>query len=183
MEDEHVAARPLLSQDGENVNLFGVFDGHGGQHCSKYLHQNLAPVVCKSVERTWHSGSTEDAIKAAFRDVDSAFLASIGNEDVGSTAVVVLLKGRTLYCANTGDSRAILCRADGTTMLSCDHKPNRSLPLSPSPPFLPFSPLRPSLPLVALCGTHGGLDRRQRRERAVSPCHNCPQPKCRETIP
>ena len=126
MEDEHVAARPLVVNSSECANLFGVFDGHGGQRCSKYLQEHLATAIQKRIEHSWHQGSTEEALKMAFREVDTAFLnSSIGTEEVGSTAVVVMVKGRTLYCANTGDSRAILCRANGVATLSCDHKPNR----------------------------------------------------------
>lgn len=43
----------------------------------------------------------------------------------GSTCVSVFVFGKKLYCANVGDSRAILIRADGTTLaLSRDHKPD-----------------------------------------------------------
>lgn len=125
MEDQHIAERPLLPpQGGENANLFGVFDGHGGQLCSQFLHDNLAAAVRKNVAS--HAGEPAEALKAAFRDTDVAFLNSISSEEVGSTAVVVMLLGRTLYCANTGDSRAILCRANETVCLSEDHKPNRA---------------------------------------------------------
>ena len=126
MEDEHMSVRPLLLNSNECANLFGVFDGHGGQRCSKYLRDHLAAAVRKSVEQTGHEGRTEEALKVAFRDVDAAFLtSSISMEEVGSTAVVVMVTGRTVYCANTGDSRAMLCRANGAATLSCDHKPNR----------------------------------------------------------
>ena len=46
----------------------------------------------------------------------------------GTTVVVVLLQGNTLVCANSGDSRAILCSSNQAgvwyfTPLSRDHKP------------------------------------------------------------
>ena len=130
MEDEHIAARPLLCQNGlPAANLFGVFDGHGGRKCAQYLHKHLAPAVRGSLLQMNDGGSRsaaiENALKSAFCEVDSAFLSTIGREEVGSTAIVVLQEGKTLYCANTGDSRAILCRADGPTPLSSDHKPSR----------------------------------------------------------
>jgi serine/threonine protein phosphatase PrpC len=44
----------------------------------------------------------------------------------GATATVAVITGRTLTVANAGDSRAVLCRAGGTTMaLSFDHKPQQ----------------------------------------------------------
>ena len=46
----------------------------------------------------------------------------------GTTVVVVLMQGNTLVCANSGDSRAILCSSNQAgvwyfTPLSRDHKP------------------------------------------------------------
>uniref|UniRef100_A0A7S4VHE5 protein-serine/threonine phosphatase n=2 Tax=Ditylum brightwellii TaxID=49249 RepID=A0A7S4VHE5_9STRA len=42
----------------------------------------------------------------------------------GCTAVVAVIIERTVYVANAGDSRAVLCRKDGITQpLSFDHKP------------------------------------------------------------
>ena len=50
----------------------------------------------------------------------------------GSTAVVVLMRRgaadgepTTLYCANVGDSRAVLCRSGVAVEMSYDHKPSR----------------------------------------------------------
>lgn len=44
-------------------------------------------------------------------------------EDSGTTACVVLIRGNTLYVANAGDSRAVLCRNGVAVDLSHDHKP------------------------------------------------------------
>ena len=42
----------------------------------------------------------------------------------GTTAVLVIQVDNNLICANTGDSRAILCNSDGIFELSIDHKPD-----------------------------------------------------------
>lgn len=49
----------------------------------------------------------------------------------GTTTVTVFLHGTTLICANTGDSRAILCSSNLAgvwyfTALSRDHKPEEA---------------------------------------------------------
>ena len=49
----------------------------------------------------------------------------------GATAIVAILTGRVLTVANAGDSRAVLCRAEGTTLaLSFDHKPQHEVEMS-----------------------------------------------------
>lgn len=42
----------------------------------------------------------------------------------GCTAVVALVRGRKLFVANAGDSRAVLCRRGEAVALSVDHKPS-----------------------------------------------------------
>lgn len=49
---------------------------------------------------------------------------SAGAENVGCTAVCVLLWRTGVICANAGDSRAVLCRKGRAVELSRDHKPN-----------------------------------------------------------
>lgn len=43
--------------------------------------------------------------------------------DSGCTAVVAVVKGATLFVANAGDSRCIVCRNSIAVEMSCDHKP------------------------------------------------------------
>lgn len=43
--------------------------------------------------------------------------------DSGTTACVAVIKGSTIYVANAGDSRCVLCRGDSAVDLSLDHKP------------------------------------------------------------
>ena len=42
----------------------------------------------------------------------------------GSTACVVVVMKDSIYCANSGDSRAVLCRNSQAVELSFDHKPD-----------------------------------------------------------
>ena len=41
----------------------------------------------------------------------------------GTAAIVVLVTPSKIYCANIGDSRAVLCRNNTAEPLSHDHKP------------------------------------------------------------
>ncbi|CAE7249263.1 ptc2 [Symbiodinium pilosum] len=47
-------------------------------------------------------------------------------DNVGCTAVCVLLSDTEIVCANAGDSRAVLCRGGSPVELSHDHKPNEA---------------------------------------------------------
>ena len=46
-----------------------------------------------------------------------------GQDQSGSTSVMTLLSRQHIVCANTGDSRAVLCRGGEAVALSHDHKP------------------------------------------------------------
>ena len=53
-----------------------------------------------------------ESINEAFADADSIFKERFGElaKQCGSTAVVCLVMGQRLICANLGDARAVLCR-------------------------------------------------------------------------
>lgn len=55
-------------------------------------------------------------------EVEADFTEEPGN-DSGCTAVVAMLAGTTLYVANAGDSRCVVCRDGQAVEMSFDHKP------------------------------------------------------------
>lgn len=68
------------------------------------------------------------ALTEGFKDLDHHWLemAALNGWDDGSTAVSVLIVDRTIYVANVGDSRAVLCTQGGRAIdMSADHKPAR----------------------------------------------------------
>jgi serine/threonine protein phosphatase PrpC len=90
--------------------LFGVFDGHGfyGGEVSSFIKQRLPQLLAASPDI--HSNPSR-ALKTSIMKTNEELLKS--NLDVkfsGSTLNVVLIQGRTLYCANVGDSRSMLAR-------------------------------------------------------------------------
>lgn len=68
----------------------------------------------------------KEALQRAFDRLEDSVLRQsrhIGCRD-GTTVTSVLVAGDTLYCANTGDSRTVLCRDASAMPLSNDHKPS-----------------------------------------------------------
>jgi serine/threonine protein phosphatase PrpC len=115
--------------------LFAVADGHGcnGHLVSSYIKESLASSFMKAYKS--HSQievedlRTTEALKQTYKQLQAGLSSS--DFDVsysGSTLVTVYVRGCTLFCANVGDSRAVMGRYNGTkwsaTALSRDHKPN-----------------------------------------------------------
>lgn len=112
------------------ASMFGVFDGHGGPQAADFVARRLPQVVGRKLSED--RGDPGSALTGAFAAVDEELRvagAARGLYDlVGTTATVVLVirapcGRRRLYCASTGDSRAVLCRGGEAVDLSRDHKP------------------------------------------------------------
>lgn len=111
--------------------LFGAFDGHGpqGHRASQYITRRLPELLLESGEALREAPC--DTLSACFVAADDDLNASsVNTEFSGTTGVVCLAQGRTIYSAWVGDSRAVLGRrrvGDDTThetiALSEDHKP------------------------------------------------------------
>ncbi|RLN13312.1 putative protein phosphatase 2C 56 [Panicum miliaceum] len=121
---EDCYAVKLTKVDGQPVNLFGVFDGHGGNLAAEYLKDNLFNNLMKQPD---FLTDTKLAISRAFLETDGDILETISSSfrDDGSTALAAVLIGKCLYVANVGDSRAVASKAGKAVPLSKDHKPNR----------------------------------------------------------
>lgn len=100
-----------------------VFDGHGGHRASEY---GAAKLYAFLIQQDYKK-EPERALKEAFLALDRTWLqaANQNNWDDGSTIIAVLIVNETLYVANLGDSRAVLCSDQKALALSDDHKPNR----------------------------------------------------------
>lgn len=138
MEDRHVAEFRQL-EDGNEVGLFAVFDGHSGADVATYLRKHLFDNILNQPGLDFWTDPME-AIRRAYHRTDRKVLKTTkqagddgGGEGKGrrrrggSTAVTaILINGEELVVANVGDSRAVLCDAGGTArQLSVDHEPLR----------------------------------------------------------
>ncbi|KAM0912675.1 hypothetical protein ACQ4PT_012646 [Festuca glaucescens] len=111
--------------DAKRINVFGVFDGHGGSCAAKYLKEHLFENLLKHPA---FITDTKSAISESYKETDADFLAAETTicRDGGSTASTAIFVGNHLYVANVGDSRAVISKAGKAIALSDDHKPNRS---------------------------------------------------------
>lgn len=133
MEDAHIAD---VSKDSP-VSIFGVFDGHGGQEVAKFCAKHFINHLRKN--ENFEAGKYKEALERNFLRMDELIQQTEGQEELkqlkpdsdmgnsyaGCTANVCIVTKTEIYCANAGDSRAVVYWEDGTvTPLSKDHKPD-----------------------------------------------------------
>ena len=125
--EEERAAR-LLEQD--DLIFAGLFDGHGGDECARFLQQNFyrnlsREIAFRCLRDSFSVASLtpelmHDAFTSAYL-MSNLQLKSSGNPAAlssGATAVTAVVsrdretENRWLHLANVGDSAAILCTAD-----------------------------------------------------------------------
>eukprot|EP00268_Persea_americana_P034579 TRINITY_DN341_c1_g1_i1.p1 TRINITY_DN341_c1_g1~~TRINITY_DN341_c1_g1_i1.p1 ORF type:complete len:1079 (+),score=213.06 TRINITY_DN341_c1_g1_i1:773-4009(+) len=101
-------------------NFFGVFDGHGefGAQCSQFVKQRLCENLLRNSQ--FHMDAVE-ACHSAFLTTNSQLHAdSLDDSMSGTTAITVLVRGRTIYVANSGDSRAVIAQKRGKEIVAVD---------------------------------------------------------------
>lgn len=125
MEDAHLATE--IQVHGQDIQIFGIFDGHGGSSAAEYVSNNIASALQIELasrpslddHQVWH------ALKNTFVDLNAQWKNKFGHDASGSTATVALILGDHLWVANTGDSRTILSVNGFPIQLSDDAKPSK----------------------------------------------------------
>lgn len=127
-EDQHVV---ILNADGRDkryasVNLFCVFDGHGGKFVSGYLKKRLPDFL---LNKDLKYPLSEKYINKVYDIIQDRLATKYKSQAThcGSTCLVVIhyfKKGeKYVQVINAGDSRAVLCRNSNGIPLTVDHKP------------------------------------------------------------
>ncbi len=119
MEDAHAIHLNLIP----GVHLIAVCDGHGGTETAQRVAENLGNWILRSPHLA--AGRYEEALRDAYvsGDAEICALQTQTGKFSGTTAISVLITKNKIYCANVGDSRAVLCRGTKAVELSEDHKP------------------------------------------------------------
>eukprot|EP00494_Astrolonche_serrata_P027174 UN27437 len=112
----------IRSADKKPIRYYAVYDGHGGSSCSKWLEENLYKIL----ERKLTEGvDVKKAIDEAFEEADRQIIEENPEIESGSTCISVLIEEatNTIWCANVGDSRAIMIDKKGKSKPLSDDQP------------------------------------------------------------
>ena len=114
-----LAVHPHFAGDPEQL-FVGVFDGHGeaGTACAQFARDRVPEALARSPQFGSASGGSSAAgrggqpalaFHSATVTVNQQLHRSAHDDTMsGTTCVALLLRGRQLWCANVGDSRAVL---------------------------------------------------------------------------
>ncbi|KAK9814008.1 hypothetical protein WJX73_008908 [Symbiochloris irregularis] len=104
---DEVCANQLFGENLEQL-LFAVFDGHGseGHLCAQFAKNKLTDNLLS--DKTFKH-DPQQGLRSALVLLNKQLHSSrIDDSMSGTTAIVGLIRDRTLYVANVGDSRAVL---------------------------------------------------------------------------
>ena len=134
MEDFHYIKALLLKKIF--CSYFGLFDGHSGKEVGIYLMENLHEIIQQNFkEISDNENINNDVLKKvvinSFEKIDKEINSKNFKNETGSTGTVLLLYkdpnsplGKSLLCANVGDSKAYLITKQEMKLITKDHKCN-----------------------------------------------------------
>ena len=120
--------KDAVNNSTPNISYFGIFDGHGGDKCSKFLKDNLDNILFNSPN---FPANPIESIRNAFKTAEYQFYQkAVQNGKLvdrsGSCALIALIINDVVYAINLGDSRALYSYDGGKQyfQITRDHKPN-----------------------------------------------------------
>jgi len=111
-----------------DLKIFAIYDGHGGDMVSNYLAKNFATFIFDN----WKTEiNIIENLKTLFVEFDkqlyeNEYLEKNGSM-CGSTAVVVIVTPKDIWIANVGDSEAIAILGDSIIPLTFVHNTSKHL--------------------------------------------------------
>ena len=128
MEDTFVVAKY------DDMVLYGVFDGHGGDYVSKKLPNLMAERLMKGLPSSirYKSSKLKRHILQTCQEIDQNLSKESEASEAGSTVTMILQVPPMLYTINIGDSRTVIAKkkknqtSQGYQIVleTQDHKPN-----------------------------------------------------------
>jgi len=125
MEDQDIfVSDSFMIQDQKYLfDLFGIFDGHGGEAAS-YVRDNILVYLIQVLEGNNKDALTEEGIFNALKDCFKRLNADYKGSG-GTRAIVALILEDQIWVANVGDSRTILVTEDKIVQASEDAKASK----------------------------------------------------------
>ncbi len=104
-------------------DYFGVFDGHKGNYVSRYLAENLLPLIEKKITCTESAKEIRRGISRAFSKIDNDMRRDQKTPaQAGAPGTVVMKKNSEFYIAHIGSVRAfVLPKKNGRFRVSRNH--------------------------------------------------------------
>lgn len=119
--EDIVVSTLSLSKKHPDVAFIGVFDGHSGNECSRYISKRI-PELLGGRENPFDKHTLIDVCRLVDHEISSKPF-----KDQGSTACFCLLKDTSLTVVNVGDSRCYVFDTRGIIKYNTiDHKPEDS---------------------------------------------------------
>ena len=122
MEDAHVVFE--VKGDPSHAIVFGVFDGHGGKEVAGFCKENIQKILQE--QEPLKKQNYKEALRLTFLELDAKVKKEDYADMAGTTSCVLLVTDDMIYCANAGDSRAVLFSGNDAIPLSDDHKPQNA---------------------------------------------------------
>jgi serine/threonine protein phosphatase PrpC len=104
------------------THFFGLFDGHAGGRCSKFISSTLPEVLAQD---SLFNSNLPMALKRSFHTTNDSFLKIAEQQRLhdGSTGICSIIRNDKLLVGNVGDCRSLLLSAGKPIQMSIDQKP------------------------------------------------------------
>jgi serine/threonine protein phosphatase PrpC len=114
-------------QQYKKLNIYGIYDGHGGKFISKYLSEKL-PLYFnnKNLQLPLSGRYIRNVFKEIQSDLEKKYKEQ--SEYCGSTCILavdyIFEEKRFIDIINLGDSRCVISKENKANTITSDHKPN-----------------------------------------------------------
>ena len=116
MEDTGVMIPDLTSN--YKINLFCIFDGHGGSDVVNFVKERLPQLI---KQKLTNIVPVKEALNESFQKIDEE-LKFYDSDYTGSTATIIVICDNKIYCGNVGDSKGYIINDTNCIQITTDHK-------------------------------------------------------------
>ena len=116
----------VINEKFKDIQLVGVFDGHGGDYISKHLPLYMSKLLSKIHANRYDKLEIINLIRSHYVAIDIQFLnnKNIQLMNTGSTSALAMCFDKKIYTIHSGDSRCIVFTKDKLIHSTKDHKPH-----------------------------------------------------------